>query len=273
MNDLLANPAIQAGVLPFAAALAVAWPLARTRWAGLAAAAALVALLAATIGFALQPLTAPKKLVLVSLGLLAAALLLQVRRVPPSAPAVGALMLAAGAGALWMLQRVLAQLDAQPALLAGAGAFALAAAQVGGAAVVGRRSPLLAAVLAAMLGFASGALALLGASALLAQIGIALGAAAAALALVLLLRGAAGGWADALPVAAAAALVGAAATATGALPWFSLLPLPLAALAVHFVPHDDARRWRSAIVGALAALAPLLAALALAWRAAASPGA
>ena len=63
MTELLRDPLVQWGALPFAAgfiAAAILWPL---RLAGLAAAAGVAAAVAVTGGFALEPLTVVRKII------------------------------------------------------------------------------------------------------------------------------------------------------------------------------------------------------------------
>lgn len=68
MEQLLANPAIQAGVAPFLAALLVSTPLRRTRWMGAAISVGFPVVIALTFGFSFEALTSMRKLVLAGLG-------------------------------------------------------------------------------------------------------------------------------------------------------------------------------------------------------------
>ena len=65
MNDLLQNPAIQAGVIPFVVSLIAAAVLSRSRLTGLALVAGFAAVVGLTIGFTFESLTSTRKLVLV----------------------------------------------------------------------------------------------------------------------------------------------------------------------------------------------------------------
>ena len=58
MEELLANPAVQAGVAPFLSALVAAAALRRTRLLGVAVALAFALVIALTVGYAFEPLTA-----------------------------------------------------------------------------------------------------------------------------------------------------------------------------------------------------------------------
>ena len=64
MDELLQHPAVQAGIAPLLVALAVAAALWRTRLAWLAVAAAYATAVTLSVGFALQPLTAGRKVTL-----------------------------------------------------------------------------------------------------------------------------------------------------------------------------------------------------------------
>ena len=260
---------LQTAAAPFVVALLLGAALAATRYLALAVVSGLIVVLALTIGFTLGPLTAVSKLIVATLLLTAGALALEAAGMAPSRRLGVALAAAAGLAALWALQRVLAHIEPAAAAWAMAGgAFALTFATTASALAAGAASSLRGAVIGAGLGWGSGVLALLGASALLAQLGLALGTASAAVALVQMLRGreAPLGWSLVVPAAVAAALIGVLAVATAELRWVCLIPLPLVPLAVHLVPGTARHRpWQQALTTGAAALLPLAAALALAW--------
>jgi hypothetical protein len=272
--DLLNNPALQAGAIPFVVALLLGLALAATRYLALAVVSGLVAVLALTIGFTLVPLTAVGKLWFATFAAASIALILEAAGVAASRRVVVAAAAVAGLAAVWMLLRVLANQETAAAWAIATGAFALAAATTGSAIAAAATSSLRAAVIGACLGWGSGVLALLGASALLAQLGLALGTGSAAVALVQMLRGreAPLGWTVVLPSAVAAALIGVLASAAGELRWYCLIPLPFAPLATRLVPAGALRRpWQLAFATGMAALLPMVLAVGLAWWAAASP--
>jgi hypothetical protein len=277
VSDLLLNPGVQAGVLPFVAALALGLLLARSRFLALAVVGGLAVLLGLTVGFALEPMTSVRKLIVATLASGGLALALEAARIAPRRSVAGALGLLAGIAAVWAISRILAQKEAGPAILAGVAAFVFVAALVGGS-LSATADPLRASVIGTCLGWGSGALAVLGASALLGQIGIALGTACAGAALAQMLRGgpAPSGWSVGLPASLGAALVGLLAVATGELRWYFLLPLLIVPFAARWVPSGDARRhWQYAFLAGFAALVPVAAAIAWAWmsaRMAASAG-
>jgi hypothetical protein len=257
MNELLQNPAVQAGVVPFLMALAASAVLGSTRFLGLGQVGGFLALVALAIGFSFEPMTAMRKLIVLGTASGLAVLLLEVPRQPRKEAAWGVLALLA-LGTVWMLWRLL---------------VALAASMLH----VSARSPIEGAAAGVMIGLGMGALAVLGASAVLALAAISVGAGAGAALLVQMLRGQSApvGASIALPAATVAALAGVLATQTASLPWFALLPVLAAPWAVRLVPARLQAVWLRAFAAAALALVPMLVAVAVAvavaW--AAAPGA
>ena len=273
MTDLLDNPAVQAGVLPFIIALVLGCALAGTRYLALAVVAGLVVVLALTIGFSPEPFTSAKKMIVATFGATVVALVLEATGVGARRVIVAALAVGAGSAAVWTLLRVLQQMEPPAAWAVAAGAFALTLATTGSASFASGTSSLRAAVIGACLGWGSGVLALLGASALLAQLGLAVGSASAAVALVQMIRGreAPLGWTVVMPAAVAAPIIGVLACATGELRWYCLVPLPFAPLLARLVPAGALRRpWQMAFATGFAALLPVAVAVGLAWLSTAS---
>ena len=269
--DLLDNPAVQAAAVPFVVALALGFLLAGTRFLVVAVVSGFIVVLVLTIGFSITPMTTVKKLIVVVAAAAVWALVIESAGAEAQRIIVVALAVAAGGAAVWTLWRVLQQLEAPTAWAAAFGAFLLVAVTMGTTIMAGGASSLRAAVTGACLGWGSGAMALIGASALLAQLGLAVGTASAAVALVQLLRKreAPLGWTVVVPTAVAAALIGTLASATGELRWYCLILLPLAPLAARFVPARTTRPWNQAIATGLAVSTPLAAAIGLAWFSAA----
>ena len=269
MNDLLDHPALQGGVVPFFTAAVVAMPLARTRFLAIAVVAGLLALLHLTIGFALEPLTLVRKMILATLAITAVAVAIEATGAGRRVGIAAALAAVAGLAAVWVLQRILEQKEPASAWLLGVAAWAYVALIVGGVLAISTH-PLRVAVVGALLGWGSGALAMLGASAVLGLIGIALGTASAAVVVVQLLRASSArvGWTLALPVAIGASCVGVLAVATGELRWY--LPLLLIAPAALLVPAGRRAPLQEAFLWGVAGLLPVAVALAWAWRAATS---
>lgn len=266
MEELLNHPAVQAAVLPFAAALLVAGFLRHTRQLGLSVAAGFLCAVALTMGFGFESLTSVKKLVLVGIGAAAMGLVLEVATSQPG-PAHRLLIVAAvSLGVLWVLQRILMQREAMTATVAGAAAVVYCLALlVGGERV--SQDPISAAATVLVLGLVSGALALLGASAQLAQLGIALGAGAGAALLVQMLTGkrAPVGWTLGFAALVLAGLVGLLAVFTGSLPWYCLLPLPFVAWCAKLAPGLARPVWQRAVLTVSFGLVPAVIAVALAW--------
>lgn len=266
------NPAVQAGVAPFLAALVAAAALRRARLLGLAVVVAFVVVVILAVGFSFEPLTATRKLVLVGLATALLILGFELPGLPPSPIVRATVATAGGAAAVWMLWRILQQQDAAKALLYGAAAAAYLAALIESCVRCGTDGTR-AASTSLMLGLCAGALALLGASAQLAQIGIAVGAGGGAVLLVHMMglqRGPAG-WTPVLPAAFIAGLVGLSAVFTGSLPWFCLLPPLAIPWATRLVRQEGRRPWLAAVLTSLAAVVPLLLAVGLAWLTAGAP--
>lgn len=272
MDELLQNPAVQAGVAPFVTALVATGLLMRTRFLGLAQIVGFAALVALAIGFSFESLTSTRKLVLVGLFTFLPVLLLELKDWSMRPVARSAVALLAGLAAVWVVLRLLQQKETTDALLAGAASALYLAALVESTLRVGSDS-VRGAATGLVLGLASGALALLGASALLAQVGIAVGAAAGATLLVQMIAGrrTPAGATLSLPASVVAGLVGLLAVFTGALPWYCLLPTLAIPWATRLVPVGSRPVWLTAFLTAIVAFIPLLLALGLAWFTAGTP--
>ena len=270
MPELLDHPAFQAAVLPFLAALAAAALLRRTAALGLAVGAGFMAMVAATIGFSFEPMTSQRKLVLLAAAVVALVPLLEAIPKQRRKWAARALAVAAAVSGVWLVLRVLQQQEAGRALIGGAAAACYMAALVSSAQRTGGDTTHAAASSLGM-GLATGALALLGASALLAQMGIAVAASAGAVLLVLAMAGhGAPSWTLALPAAMTCGLVGLLAVFTGALPWYCLLPVVAIPWAVRLAPVAGRAPWQAGALAGAAALVPASLSIVLAWLAAAS---
>ena len=274
MNELLDNPAVQAGVVPFVVGLVVAGLLHRTRLMGLAIGAGFASVIVLAIGFSFEPLTAMRKMVLCGAAACLLLLLLELRPVSPGLGVRVALAAAAAVAGVWVVLRVLLQQDTGPALLAAVGAAAYMAVLVDGGNHASA-DPVGSAAAGLMMGLCAGVLALLGASASMAQVGIAIGAASGGALLVQMLTGKRPplGWTLALPASVLAGLVGLLAVFTASLPWYCLIPTLAIPWATRFYPRAENRPvWLAAFLMAFLALIPVLVAVALAWfTASASP--
>ncbi len=265
MSDLLANPAVQAGVAPFLVALAVAALLRRGRLLGLAIGAAFLVVIALTMGFSVEVLTSLRKLMLVGVGTIVLVPVLELPAVRSRKGLAIAVAVASAATAVWIPFRVIAQIEGWQAYGAGLAAAAFMAVLVDGTRRACADDPVRSASAALVLGLGAGGLALQGASAQLAQIGIAIGAGAGAALFVQMLAGAPAtrGWSLALPANVVSGLAGLLAVFTGSLAWPGLLALLVAPWAMRLVPQRDRPVWLTAIMSAVAALVPVL--LTLVW--------
>ncbi len=235
MQELLNHPAVQAGLAPFLVALVTAGLFRRIGLSGLSLIAGFAATVYLASDFAIEPLTASRKIVL--LGLISALLgllpgLLQSRWLAMLLPVLG------GAAAIWTVQRVLQQQAPQAALLWGAGCAAYVAILVWGMDMLSDQEPLRAASAATALGIGTGGAALVGASALLGQFGLALGSAAAAHWLIQMISNHSlpTGRTFTLPLAMIAGLTGCVAVLSAQLPWYALPILAAIPLAAWLVP-------------------------------------
>ena len=269
MDEFLAHPAVQAGVAPFIAALAVAAALGRTRLLGLATVAAFAAVIGLTIGFSYETLTALRKLELVGLACAGVVLAAEFGGASCSARVRLALDLAVAACAVWLVWRVLQQQPMFKATLQGLASVAFVVALMESSLAL-REEKLRVATSSLALGLAVGVLSVLGASVVLGQIGIALAAGSGAVLLVQLLwaQPSASGWTVALPTTVVAGLGALLAVFTASLPWFCLVPLLVIPWATRLVAQQPAHPWLTAVLSLLAALVPAVLAATLAWFAA-----
>ncbi len=242
MNELLSNPAVQAGAAPFVAALVVALALQPLRLGGLAVTAAfLVAMhLVSGIQFiAFKP---------TRLGALVLALL-------------------AAAGALWAFGPVLVQRPAAEAWLLGAAAAIALAFMVGFAQTFLAADAVRAGAAALALGLGTGVAAIFSASIAYASYGFALGAGAGAFLLPQMITGrkSFAGATFILPAMLTGGLVAVGTMVLAKLPWYALLVLAAVPLAVRLPGPDRAPVWLQAVIFSLYGFAVAAIACFLAW--------
>lgn len=273
MPSLLDDPAVQAGLAPLLAALAVGGALWRTRLAWLGVAAAVACAAALTTGLAFSPLTASRKAMLLVLAAPLLGIALDARTAPAAARTQWALAALAGLLTVWVFFSVLSQRETAEALALGGGVALFVAAMValttrlrddgvaGGAATVG-------------LGLAVGLCAFLSASAGNLVNGVALAAGGGALMLLQFALGRANapGWTGTLSAGLGAALFASAVFVLAELRWFVLALLLLVPVAAS-LPLGAGRGPRQRLVLAqLAALAAGALPVAAAWFAARAGG-
>lgn len=269
MQELLNHPAVQGGLAPFIVALIVAELLQRMRLSGLAIIAGFAVTVYMVSGFAFDPLTTSRKIVL--LGLLSAAL---------SVPLVwlkagwlrAVLAVAGGLTAVWVVQRILEQQEAAVVILWSVGCMLYVgwlvfwmdglhdtSMRAGGAGLA--------------LGLGTGGAALFGASALLGQFGLALGAAAGAYLLIQMLTGnpLSCGRSYTLPLSLIAGVTGCLAVLTAELPWYVLPVLALIPVTAKIPLPAKQPLWMQAMLLSVATLACAAGAVYLTWRVAGAP--
>jgi hypothetical protein len=267
MHDLLQNPAVQAGIIPFSAALLLGLILNRMGWywAGLAVLAGFTATVYVVAGFQFQPWTSTRKIIALGLGAGGLGLLLDVypwsRRWLPVV-----LFFLAGAAVLWLNWPVLRRREGMELW-----SLAIGGVLFGGwctAAMESLRSkPILASSALVALGFGTGAVVLLGASALLGELGIALGAAAGALwLLVTITRKTQLGSLAMLPAGLLCGLIGVGGHVYAKVPWYSLAVLALVPVCVRVPPPSQWPYWVRIFEPIFLASAPAAIAVWLVWR-------
>jgi hypothetical protein len=264
VQELLNHPAVQGGLAPFVAALAVAFALFSFRLAGLAVVAALGTAVYLISGFAFPPGSAQQKILLISLVVPVLGVILDLAFKPTRAavPMVG---LVFGLLAIWVAWNILKQKEMAPALATGAGIAALVA-WLTGAIFALRDDPVRAGAATLTLGVGVGVSAFLSGSGSYAQYGISVAAGAGAFLLVQILLGKTiqAGATFALSAGAASALIVAGAVLGSPLPWYAAVALALTPVAT-LLPLPRTRVWLQAIVATVYGGIVGLAACSLSW--------
>ena len=267
MHDLLINPAFQSGVLPFSAALFAGLLLSRMGWywTGLALMVGFVASAYLVAGFQFQPWTSTRKIIALGLGAAALGILLDIypwsRRWLPII-----LFVVAAPAVLWVIWPVLQRREGMDFWLLGSGSVFYVGWCV--AAMESLRSrPVNAGGAAVALGFGTGAVTLLGASALLGQLGLAIGAAAGAIwLLVTFMRKSEVGSLAMLPAGALLGLLGISGYVYAKAPWYSLALLALVPVCAQMPLPSQLPRWLQAFIALILAGVPAGIATWLVWR-------
>lgn len=267
MQELLGNPAVQGGVAPFVVALVAVLLLAPLRLGGLAVAAAFLTVMYFVSGLTFTPLTATRKILVLSIAAPAVGVLADFA-FKPTRIGVAVLVVCAAAGALWAFWPVLARRPATEAWLLGASAVVSVAFIVGFAQAFLATDAVRAGSAGLALGFGAGVAAILGASNVYGLYGIALGAGAGAFLLPQMITGkkSHAGFTFTLSVTLTAGLVAAGAMILAKLPWFSLLVLALVPAGARLPVPERAPVWLQAVLLSLYGFMIAGAACALAWR-------
>jgi hypothetical protein len=267
MEEFLTNPVLQGGVAPFVVGLIVVAILGRAKLGGLAVVAGFAVCVTLASGLTFTPLTALRKVVLLSL--IAPVVGIAVDFVLKTGRTLTVVVaLAFGALTVWVFWSVLQQKPATEALLLGGGT-AMFVAWVVASTLELAGQPVRAGAAALMLGLGAGISAILGASALLGLYGIAIGAGAGAFLLVQMLTGRriAAGATLTLSASVAAGLVAAATLVLAQLPWYALIVLGLIPLAARWPASDRLPVWAQAFIVSAYGFTVALVAFVLTWRA------
>ena len=179
MDELLSNPAVQAGAAPFLAGLIVAVALRPLKLGGLAVTAAFAATVYLVAGFQFSPLTATRKMILIAFAAPVIGILVDFA-FKPTRLGAALLALAAGGAAWWAFAPVLAQRPASEAGLLLASAIVVATFVVGFGQAALASDGVRAGAAALALGIGAGVASIFSASAAYGSYGLALGAGAGA---------------------------------------------------------------------------------------------
>jgi len=268
MQELLSNPAVQGGVVPFVAGLIVAVLLGRFRLGGLAVAAAFATAVYFIAGFGFTPLTATRKIILLGLAAPIVGIVADFAFRPTRIGSY-ALAVAGAVAAAWVFWPVLSQKDLARAVLPGATAVLATAwvvwyseQRLAGDSVRAGASGL-------ALGLGTGVGAIFGAALTYGLYGTAVAAGSGAFLLVQMITGkrSYAGATFTLGVTLVAILIAAAAMILAQLPWYSVVVLALVPVAVTLPVPAGAALWLQAVMSSLYGFVVAAIACALAWHA------
>jgi hypothetical protein len=265
--DLLNDPALQGGATPLLVALIVAMALTRTRFAWLAIVAAYASMIALDGQFALSPMTAARKVVLIGVGSALFGLSVDWLR-PPPRYLTQVLALAAGLVSAWVFISVLRQREAVHGVALGMGVAAFVTVMVI-ATLRLRDDGLRMGAAGVGLGLACGIAGVISASIGYLLAGTALAAASGALLLVQVMTGRmlVPGFTGALPIGVLAAFFAGATLLLAQLPWYALPLLLLVPIAAKLPVSAGPMITRAAVLGGYTLAAASLP-IAAAWYAA-----
>jgi hypothetical protein len=266
VNELVSNPAVQAGALPFLAGLIVAVALRPLKLGGLAVSAGFFTTVYFVAGLHFTPLTATRKMLLVAAIAPALGMLVDFAFRPTKLGAA-LLALAAGGAVLWAFGPVLGQrAAAETALTLGSG-IVVAAFAVGFGQAALASDGVRAGAAGLAFGIGAGVASIFSASVAYGSYGLALGAASGAFLLPQMVTGTKShaGATFVLPAMLTAALIAAGAMTLAQLPWHVLLVLGLVPLAVRLPGPARAPVWLQAVIFSLYGFAVAGVACWLAW--------
>jgi hypothetical protein len=252
MSDLLANPAIQSGIIPFLVALIAAFALRRIGWvwSGLGFAIAYYTSVYFAAGFQFTPLTSTRKILLLGIAAVILGLAVDLLKQKPRFIPVATFIIGAAAVS-WVIWPAAARQEGGNfwimllASLAYCGWITASTESL-------RNKTDQSAMVALTLGLGTGISALLGASALLGQLGIAIGAIGGAYLLLQLFKQDMNPGSNfAFPTGMLSGLLGVGAIVYASLPWYSLLPLALIPVAANFPVRGELSKFKKLLLLAL----------------------
>jgi hypothetical protein len=248
LEQLLNHPAIQSSAVPLLASLLIAAIFLPLRLSGLGAAGGFLAAVYIIGNFAMEPLTATRKIVVVgaAAALLGAMADLAFKPTRAAGFVLGTLF---GVASIWVFWTVLVQQPAARALLFG-GATVLLLLWLTAVMLPLQDDPVRAGAAGLGLGLGCGTAAIFGASALLGQYGLALGTACGGVLLLLMIFGkrVTAGASLVLPVAAAGGLILAGAVLLAQLAWWAAAVVALAPLVVRLPLPTKSAVWLRAVL-------------------------
>jgi hypothetical protein len=272
MNELLNNPAIQSGILPFAIALIsllILRPLG-WYWACLALMIAFYCGVYFMVGFQFTPLTSTRKIYLLGFAATALGLILDI--FPVARRYVITLVAVLGAAsALWVLWPFLSRKEGMDLWLGGIGALVYLGWLT---ALVERNRLAQPAIYAGVfaIGIGTGLSALLGASALLGQLGSSIGAATGAFILLSLFRkDTPTGTSFTFPAALLSGLIGISAVAYAQLPWYSLIMIAAIPVLLNLPLPSTLSKPKQLLIMCALTLALAIAAIGATWQVTGAP--
>jgi hypothetical protein len=266
LDDFLSNPAVQGGIAPFVAGLVVALALQPFRLGGLAIIAAFLTCVYFVSGLQFTPLTATRKIVLLSIAAPVIGWAVD-HAFKATRPAIALLGMAVAVAVLWVFWSVIAGKPAPEAWLLGVTAALSVAFMVAFAQTQLAQDGVRAGAAALAVGLGVGIAAIFSASASYGLYGISLAAGAGAFLLPQMVRGKKGfaGSTFTLPAMLVGGLVAAGTMVLAKLPWYSMLMLALVPLGARLPVPQRAPVWGQAVLCSLYSFIIAGAACALAW--------
>ncbi|WP_455211187.1 hypothetical protein [Kaarinaea lacus] len=267
MDSLMSHPAVQSGIIPFVAALAVTLIFGKIRpvLMGLAAIAAFLTTVSLVTGFSLSPLTSTKKILLIAYlaAILGLAVDLAGDKFGPHRKYIHGVFALLGVIALiWVIWPVISRDSTQNSLVIAIGLSAYVAWIVLGISVLRqKKAQISAAVFAVAMGTA--VVSIIGATALYGQLAAPFAAATGAWLLYYLFVSQKAVFSHSFFFSASVtcAILGAAATVYATLPWLTLVLFALIPVVAHIPIKQNNPIWLQVLKSYIAALIPVLAAI------------